>query len=160
MRRREFITILGGAAATWPLAARAQGSTKRPLVAWLGLGTQPGSSVFVDAFLQGMRELGYAEGHDFDFVYRFADGYIEQLPTLADEVVRLHPAVILAAASGPAVAARKATATIPIVTPALADFQLPTIFTPTMAPNSISVRRDSPRHMTVFPGGGSLARAR
>jgi putative tryptophan/tyrosine transport system substrate-binding protein len=100
---------------------RAQVSTKRPLVAWLGLGTQPGSSVFVDAFLQGMQELGYAEGRNFDFVHRFADGYIERLLTLADEVVRLHPAVILAAASGPAVAAKKATATIPIVTPALAD---------------------------------------
>jgi putative tryptophan/tyrosine transport system substrate-binding protein len=120
VRRRQFITLLGGAAA-WPLAVRAQVSTKRPLVAWLGLGTQPGSSVFVDAFLQGMQELGYAEGRNFDFVHRFADGYIERLLTLADEVVRLHPAVILAAASGPAVAAKKATATIPIVTPALAD---------------------------------------
>jgi putative tryptophan/tyrosine transport system substrate-binding protein len=77
--------------------------------------------LFVDAFLQGLRELGYAEGRDFDIVYRFADGYIEQLPTLAEEVVRLHPAVILAAASGPAVAAKKATARIPIVTLALAD---------------------------------------
>jgi len=107
VKRREFITLLGGAAAAWPLAARAQVPTKRPLVAWLGLGTQPGSSVFVDAFLQGMRELGYVEGRDFDFVYRFANGYIDQLPTLADEAVRLHPAVILAAASGPAVAAKK-----------------------------------------------------
>jgi putative tryptophan/tyrosine transport system substrate-binding protein len=68
-----------------------------------------------------MRELGYSESRNFDFVFRFADGYIEQLPTLAEEVVGLHPAVILAAASGPAVAAKKATATIPIVTPALAD---------------------------------------
>jgi putative tryptophan/tyrosine transport system substrate-binding protein len=118
--RRKLLAAFGGAAA-WPIAARAQGSTKRPIVAWLGLGTQSGSSVFVDAFLQGMRELGYAEGRNFDFVFRFADGYIEQLPTLAEEVVGLHPAVILAAASGPAVAAKKATATIPIVTPALAD---------------------------------------
>jgi putative ABC transport system substrate-binding protein len=120
LKRRDVITLIGGAAA-WPLAARAQVSTKRPLVAWLSLGTQPGSFVFVDAFLQGMRELGYAEGRDFDIMYRFADGYIERLPTLADEVVRLHPAVILAPASGPAVAAKKATAAIPIVTPALAD---------------------------------------
>ena len=118
--RRKLLAVLAGAAA-WPLAARAQGSTKRPVVAWLGLGTQPGSSVFVDAFMQGMRELGYSEGRDFDIVYRFANGYIEQLAILADEVVRLQPAVILAAASGPAVAAKKATATIPIVTPALAD---------------------------------------
>jgi putative ABC transport system substrate-binding protein len=120
MRRREFITLLGGAA-TWPLVARAQISTKRPLVAWLGLGTERGSSGFVDPFLQGMRELGYVQGRDFDIVYRFAEGYSEQLPTLAAEVVRLHPGVVLAASSGPAVAAKKATATIPIVTPALAD---------------------------------------
>jgi putative ABC transport system substrate-binding protein len=88
MKRRKFITFLGGAA-MWSLAARAQVSAKRPLVAWLGLGTQSGSSGFVDAFLQGMQELGYVEGRDFDFVYRFANGYIEQLPILADEVVRL-----------------------------------------------------------------------
>ena len=68
-----------------------------------------------------MRELGYVQGRDFDIVYQFAEGYSEQLPTLAAEVVRLHPAVVLAASSGPAVAAKKATATIPIVTPALAD---------------------------------------
>jgi putative tryptophan/tyrosine transport system substrate-binding protein len=121
MRRRKFISLLGGAAVAWPLAARAQISTKRPLVAWLGLGTERGSSGFVDPFLQGMRELGYVQGRDFDIVYRFAEGYSEQLPTLAAEVVRLHPAVVLAASSGPAVAAKKATATIPIVTPALAD---------------------------------------
>src|SRR3974390_2023784 len=83
--RRKLLAVLAGAA-TWPLAGRAQGSTKRPVVAWLGLGTQPGSFVFVDAFLQGMRELGYAEGRDFDIVYRFADGFIEQFPALADAV--------------------------------------------------------------------------
>jgi putative ABC transport system substrate-binding protein len=124
MRRREFITLLGGTAASsmvWPLAARAQVSTKRPLIAWLSLGAQPATSVFVDAFLQGMRELGYVEGRNFDIMYRFADGYIERLPALAEELVRLHPNVILAPASGPAVAAKRATATITIVTPALAD---------------------------------------
>ena len=68
-----------------------------------------------------MRDLGYVDGQQFDIAYRFADGYVERLPTLADEMVRLNPSVILAPASGPAVAARKATATIPIVTPALAD---------------------------------------
>jgi putative ABC transport system substrate-binding protein len=77
--------------------------------------------VFADAFLQGMREHGYVEGRNFDIVYRFADGYVERLPALAEELVPFHPNVILAPASGPAVAARKATSTIPIVTPALAD---------------------------------------
>jgi putative tryptophan/tyrosine transport system substrate-binding protein len=77
--------------------------------------------VFVDAFLQGMQDHGYVGGRNFDIVYRYADGYVERLPALAEELVRLRPGVILAPASGPAVAARKATSTIPIVTPALAD---------------------------------------
>jgi putative ABC transport system substrate-binding protein len=121
MRRREFITLLGRAAVAWPVAARAQPSTKRPLIAWLSLGASTATQVFIDAFLQGMRDHGYVEGRQFDITYRFADGYIERLPALADELVRLNPNVILAPASGPAVAAKNATATIPIVTPALAD---------------------------------------
>jgi ABC-type uncharacterized transport system substrate-binding protein len=121
MTRREFITLLGSAAAAWPLAGRAQTSMKRPLIAWLSLGERTSSWVFVEAFLQGMREHDYVEGRQFDIVYRFADGYIERLPSLAEELVRLNPDVILAPASGPAVAAKKATAAIPIVTPALAD---------------------------------------
>jgi putative tryptophan/tyrosine transport system substrate-binding protein len=120
MQRREFIAAFGSAAAAWPVAVLAQ-SPKRPLIAWLGTGSHIASSGFVHAFLQGMRDLGYVEGRDFDIVYRFADSYTERLPALAEELVRLKPNVILAAATGPAVAARKATATIPIVTPALAD---------------------------------------
>jgi putative tryptophan/tyrosine transport system substrate-binding protein len=65
--------------------------------------------------------LGYTNGDNFDFAPRFADGYIDRLPTLAQELVQLRPSVILAPASGPAVAAKRATATIPIVSPALAD---------------------------------------
>jgi len=75
----------------------------------------------MDAFRQGMRELGYVEGGNFDMVYRYADGYAERLPALAQELVRLKPDVILAPATGQTVAAKKATRTIPIVTPALAD---------------------------------------
>jgi putative tryptophan/tyrosine transport system substrate-binding protein len=121
MRRRTFIAATGAAAATWPLAARSQVSLKRPLIAWLSGGAKTASSGFVDAFLQGLRDLGYVEGRDFDIVYRYADGYAERLPALAEDLVRLKPNVILAAATGQAVAAKKATATIPIVTPALAD---------------------------------------
>ncbi len=120
MRRREFISFLAGAAA-WPPVVRAQVSTKRPLIVWLSGGGQSGSQVFVEAFLKGMREFGYVEGSNFDIVYRYADGYVERLPPLAEELVRLHPNVILAPASGPAVAAKNATSSIPIVTPALAD---------------------------------------
>src|SRR6478672_12497024 len=65
--------------------------------------------------------LGYTDGDNFDFAPRFADGYIDRLPVLAQELVQLRPSVILAPASGPAVAAKRATATIPIVSPALAD---------------------------------------
>jgi putative ABC transport system substrate-binding protein len=120
MRRREFITLLGGAALS-PMAARAQVSPKRPLVAWLSGGAHAASLGFVDAFLQGMRDHGYIEGRDFDIVYRYADGYAERLPALAEELVRLKPNIILATATGQAVAAKNATTTIPIVTPALAD---------------------------------------
>jgi putative ABC transport system substrate-binding protein len=120
MRRREFIAALGSVA-TWPLTAAAQMAAKRPLVAWLSLGGKSGASVFVEAFLQGMREHGYDEGHNFDVVYRFAEGYIERLPAFAEELVQTRPNVILAPASGPAVAAKKVSSTIPIVTAALAD---------------------------------------
>jgi len=121
VKRREFITLLGGAAAAWPVAAVAQVSTKRPLIAWLSLGERTASWSFVEAFLHGMRDFGYTDGDNFEFAPRFADGYIERLPMLAQELVQLRPSVILAPASGPAVAAKRATATIPIVSPALAD---------------------------------------
>ena len=100
MRRRTFIAALGGAAA-WPVVARAQLSTTRPLIAWLSGGGQPGSTVFVDAFLQGMRDHGYVEGRNVDIVYRFADGYVERLPALAEELVHLRPSVILAPRAAP-----------------------------------------------------------
>ena len=90
MRRRQFITLLGGTAVAWPLAARAQ---ERPLIAWLSGGARGASVGFIDAFLQGMRELGYTESRNFDVVYRYADGYAERLPALAEELVRLKPKV-------------------------------------------------------------------
>lgn len=118
MRRREFMGLLAGTIAL-PRLSRAQ--TRRPLIAWLSGGTQVGSKGFIDAFLQGMRDFDYIEGRDFEMAYRYADGYAERLPALADELVRLKPNVILAAATGQAVAAKNATTTVPIVTPALAD---------------------------------------
>jgi putative ABC transport system substrate-binding protein len=111
MKRREFITLLGGGAAAWPLAARGQVFQKRPLIAVLGGGTRASSLGVMDAFRQGMRELGYVEDGNFDMVYRYADGYAERLPALAQEVVRLKPDVILAPATGQAVVAKKATGT-------------------------------------------------
>jgi hypothetical protein len=91
MRRRQFLTLLGGAAAAWPVAAIAQVSTKRPLIAWLSLGERTASWTFVEAFLHGMRDFGYTDGDNFEFAPRFADGYIERLPMLAQELVQLRP---------------------------------------------------------------------
>src|SRR5262245_9404206 len=106
IERRPFITLLGGAAAAWPLAARAQ---ERPLIAWLSEGARGASVGFINAFLQGMRELGYVESRNFDVLYRYADGYAERLPALAEELVRLKPKVILAS-RGACAAARADTA--------------------------------------------------
>jgi len=120
MKRRAFIAGLGGVA-MWPLATFGQVAPKRPLIAWLSGGGQAFSSTFVASFLQGMKDLGYIEGRNFDMAYRFSEGYQDRLPALAREVVELRPDVILAAAVVAAVAARKLTSTIPIVCPALAD---------------------------------------
>jgi putative ABC transport system substrate-binding protein len=119
VKRRAFITLLGGAAA-WPLAASAQVSTGRPMIACLSAGLF-GRVPLIAAFQEGMRDLGYYAGRNIDIVYRFAENRLERLPILAEELVRLKPAVIMAPAVVDAVAARNATATIPIVSAALAD---------------------------------------
>jgi putative tryptophan/tyrosine transport system substrate-binding protein len=117
--RREFLGTFGSVAVTWP--ALAQVSSKRPLIAWLSGGNQTASLGFTGSFLQGMQDLGYVEGRDFDMAYRFSEGLQDRLPALAEDVIRLRPNVILAAAVITAVIARKLTSTIPIICPALAD---------------------------------------
>jgi putative tryptophan/tyrosine transport system substrate-binding protein len=119
MRRREFMMLLGGVASL-PLAARAQVSTKRPLVGVLSAITRVDNSP-LDAFEQGMRKLGYVRGQNVDIEYRFANGQLDQFPMLAEELVKLSPNVIVAAVTPAAVAARALTQTIPIVCPLLAD---------------------------------------
>jgi ABC-type uncharacterized transport system substrate-binding protein len=121
MNRREAITLIGGAAA-WPPVARAQVlPRKRPLVAWVSGGTIEVGQFFIAQFLDGMRELGYVERRDFEMTIRYAEGLQDRLPALSEEVVRLKPDVIIAAAVVAAVPLRRATSTIPIVCPALAD---------------------------------------
>jgi putative ABC transport system substrate-binding protein len=115
IRRREFIAALGGAAA-WPRTLVAQVPTRRPLIAYLGVASPEASAFVVSAFLQGLRELGYREGPDFDIAYRFADGDEAKLPRLAEELVRLKPDVIYAINATPV---KLATTTIPIVSPVL-----------------------------------------
>jgi putative ABC transport system substrate-binding protein len=120
MRRRDFIALVGGTAGTWPLVARAQVSTKRPLIAVLVAVTRKGNPV-LNAFVRGLREVGYVEGQNVDIAWRFAEGRMDRFPELADELVRLMPDVIMVAVTPAAVAARKLTQTIPIVCPLLAD---------------------------------------
>jgi putative ABC transport system substrate-binding protein len=107
--------------AAYPRVVMAQVSGKRPLVGWLAGIAQPGTAVFVRAFLKGMQELGYTEGQNFDMTYRYADGYVDRLPKLAAELIDANCNVIIAAASAQAVVVKKLTSTIPIVVPAFGD---------------------------------------
>jgi putative tryptophan/tyrosine transport system substrate-binding protein len=120
VRRREFITLLGGAA-VWPLAAQAQQSPARPIVGVLAPQSQAASARNVDAFRKGLRDLGYVEGRNITLEIRYGDGLPERLPQLAAELVALKPAVIRAGSSAAIVAARNATQTIPLVGATLED---------------------------------------
>src|SRR6516165_1141498 len=119
-KRRAFITLLGGAAA-WPLAARAQAPAKRPRITFLGASGPRPSAKVTAAFIEGMRALGYTEGRDFEMEYRWAEGYTERLPALAEESVRRGSDVVVVANIQAVVAARDATKTIPIVGAVLDD---------------------------------------
>src|ERR1700737_1362042 len=119
MRRRDFINFLGGSAATWPLAARAQKPSGRVYrVGYLTIASREQllhNISNISAFEDGLRSLGYRVGENVIIEYRFADGKIEQLPELAADLVRLGVDVIVSGSNPNTVAAMKATTTIPIV---------------------------------------------
>ena len=115
MQRREFITLLGGAAVAWPFEARAQQpSTKVFRIGFLGLPTADSLPKRPEAFRVGLRDLGYQEGRDFVIEYRWADGNYDQLPALIADLARLNVDVIVTHGTPGALAAKTATI-IPVV---------------------------------------------
>ena len=121
MKRREFITLLGGAAATWPQALRAQQGGESLRVGMLETTSRELNSANLAAFLQGLRELGLIEGQNLRLEYRSADGRTERFSDLANELIKLNVNVIVTRGTPAAFAAKKATENIPIVMAANGD---------------------------------------
>jgi putative tryptophan/tyrosine transport system substrate-binding protein len=115
MKRRQFITLLGGAVVVWPLAARAQQVGKVARIGYLGTSSPSLERQLVDAFRQRLRELGHVEGENIAIEYRWAEGRDDRLPSLAAELVRLKPDVIVTSGTPGTLAAKQATNTIPII---------------------------------------------
>src|SRR6187397_2346405 len=120
MRRREFFTLVGGAAA-WPLAVHAQQAAKAPVIGFLGSGTVSSGNQWVAAFVQRLRELGWIEGRTIAIEHRWAEGRSDRAAEIAAEFVRRNVDVIVTSGTAVIVAAMQATSVIPIVFAAAGD---------------------------------------
>ena len=132
MKRRELITLLGGAAAPailWPLAARAQQTGKVARIGFLGSATAVGSAKSVEAFRTGLRDLGYVEGKNFVIEFQWAEGRYERLPALLVELMRRNIDVLVVHGTPGTRAAKQATTTIPIVVAMVGDARASGIIT-------------------------------
>jgi putative ABC transport system substrate-binding protein len=119
--RRDFMLALAGAAAAWPLAARAQQARKIFRIGYLGVSSSSLEPHYVEAFRQRLRDLGHIEGESIAIEYRWADGEDDRLPNLAAELVRLNPDIIVTTGTPSTLAAMQATKTIPIIMASSAD---------------------------------------
>src|SRR5258708_20463590 len=121
LRRRQFVALLGGAAAAWPLAARAQQARNLPTIGFLGASTASAQRQWTDAFVQRLRELGWIEGRNIAIEYPWLEGRPEPPAEMVAEFVRLKVDVIVTHSAAPVVAAKQATSVIPIVIASAAD---------------------------------------
>jgi ABC-type uncharacterized transport system substrate-binding protein len=120
-KRREVVTLFGGAAAAWPFAARAQQSAKLPTIGLLGTSTPATMNLWVAAFMQRLREHGWIEGRTITVEYRWAEGRSERMAEIVAEFVRLKVDMIVTYSTPPVIAAMQATSVIPIVSAVMGD---------------------------------------